>query len=84
MISEKTVQIGEKGQITIPKAVRDYWGVHPNDLIRMTMLPSGLLMAHTIKKIVPEDRIFSTVSRMPKINADKLWKEVESERELER
>jgi len=81
---EKTIRIGEKGQITIPKSAREKWLIKPGDNVKMIIMPSGTITIETIQKEEPEDRLLKILDKMPGIDAGKAWKRIEKEREKER
>ena len=81
---EKIVRVGEKGQITIPKEAREKWLINAGDNARIVVMPSGVISVRILKKEQPEDRLVNFLNKMPGIDAEKAWKEVEKQREKER
>lgn len=77
------VKLGGKGQITIPKRIRDEDSLKKDDEFNVTHTPSGsiILEKSTTKK--PEDRLFEFLNSLPYFDAEKAWKEVEQERRKE-
>lgn len=77
---EKTVKIGRRGQITLPRIIRKIDKLKEKDELKVTRMPSGELHFRKITKEHPVDRMLSIIETFPKINFDKTWKEVQSER----
>lgn len=78
-----TVRMGKRGQITIPKKIRDEDCIEEDDTFIVTHSPGGdiLLRKTTIKS--PEDTMVDIIRSLPKLDWRKMWTEVEHERSLE-
>ncbi|MEK6964156.1 MAG: AbrB/MazE/SpoVT family DNA-binding domain-containing protein [Nanoarchaeota archaeon] len=77
-----TVKTGKKGQITIPKKIRDKFNIKKRDPFMITLMSDGsILLKRETKKI---DKLLECIRALPKIDWDKAWKEIEEERHLER
>lgn len=79
-----TIKIAKKGQITIPKQIRDEDGLKENDVLIVTHLPGGeiLLRKHLRRDSV--DMMLEAVRQSPPIGAATAWEEVKAERRRER
>jgi len=74
------VRIGKKGQITIPKKIRDEDGLKEDDKMSITHMPSGdIIIQKTITKS-PEDYAVEAIERHQRFDWRKVWKEVVIER----
>lgn len=78
------VKVGERGQVTIPKRIRMEDNITSRDVMRLTHLPGGGILMQKIEKERPEDRIAAVIQESPRIDSEAAWKEVQSEREVER
>lgn len=78
------VKLGKKGQITIPKKIRDEDGLQENDTFIVKHMPSGTIMLEKQQNKDPYEMIFKAMAMAPKFNADKAWQEVKEERKRER
>lgn len=78
------VKLGKKGQITIPKWIRDEDSFQEDDVFIVTHTPGGdtILRKQTTK--TPEDIMLEVIEKMPRFNWREAWKEVEAERARER
>jgi AbrB family looped-hinge helix DNA binding protein len=45
-----TAVVREKGQVTLPKAVRERLGIEPGSRLSFSTLPDGTLVAHVLAK----------------------------------
>ncbi len=83
LIIEK-VRIAQKGQITIPKSIRDEDGLKEDDMLLVTHMPGGdIILRKQIPKR-PEDLMLDAIRRSPPFDANKAWEEVKAERLRER
>ena len=58
----------KKGQVTIPKAIRDFLGIHPGEPIEFKIMDEQVIVE---KAVVPEPRIiFGTMKGMITIADD--------------
>ncbi len=78
------VQLAKKGQITIPKAIRDQDNLRENDFFILTHLPGGDLVLRKKIQRNPEDLMLDAIAKAPAFNAKAAWKEVIEERQRER
>jgi len=78
------VKMGKKGQITLPKEIRDDEDYQEGDEFFLTHMPGGDVTLHKKTIGTPEDRLLELIKTLPKINWRKAWKEVEEERSHER
>ena len=81
---KKTVKIGKRGQITLPKSIRTIEKITENEKLNIIKLPSGAMFIKKVIKETPEDNIIKIISSVKKIDFEKAWKEVQKEREMER
>lgn len=74
------VKVNQKGQITIPKDIREAEGIKPNDLVRITFIPKTIF----IDKIEEENTFEKIVSFLASSGLGREdWKRIQKERELE-
>ena len=78
------VRLGKKGQITIPKKIRDEDKLKEHDTFIVKHMPSGSIILEKQKIRAPEDLMLEAIARAPKFNADEAWEEVKAERKRER
>ena len=52
------MRISKRGQITIPKDLRDRFGMHPNAEVEITATEGGLLIRKRVKGQHPVDAIY--------------------------
>ncbi len=80
------VKLGKKGQLTLPKKLRDFYQLEEDDEFNLERLPSGdiKLAKRTVKS--PEDKILEAIAMMqgPPIDVDAAWEAVLAERLKER
>ena len=77
-----TLTLGKKGQITLPKKLRDFDKLEEDDTFTLTRLPSGEIVLRK-KKEQSIDKFLETIQRLQPINADRAWKEIITERRTE-
>ena len=53
------MRISERGQITIPKHLRDRFGLNPNVEIEITPFESGLLIRKQTTALHPVERVYA-------------------------
>lgn len=76
------VKLGKKGQITIPKKIRDEDKLQEDDVLRVTHMPGGsIVLEKVIKK--PEVKLFEFLKTLPPFDWRKAWEEVRAERAKE-
>ncbi len=81
---KEKVKLGKKGQITIPKNIRDEDNLKENDIFIVQHMPGGdIVLSKQIYVIkTPEDLMLEVIMRSPTINAIEAWEEVKRERKL--
>ncbi len=83
-LRREKVRIAKKGQITIPKAIRDEDGLQEDDIIIITHLPGGDMVLRRQQIKEPEDLMLKAIMKAPSFDADTAWEEVKAERRRER
>ncbi len=78
------VKLGRKGQLTIPKKLREEDGLKENDVFRLTHFSGGSIVLEKKKKNIPEIALFEFLDTIQKIDWRKAWEEVKAERKIER
>lgn len=77
----KTVRVGERGQIVIPKPIRIREKIKPRDVLKVTSIAGTI----TIKKVEvksPEEKVFEFIENSGLSMKD--WKDIQKERDRER
>lgn len=80
MIIQEYVKVSERGQITIPKAIREKELIRPNMILRIIDMP-GAIIIEKISTKSPEDMILEAL-RAAKFT-DEDWEEIQRERDME-
>ena len=57
------MKISERGQITIPKALRDRFGLHTDVEVELIPTKDGVLMQKRSRTKHPVDRVFGILNR---------------------
>ena len=70
-------KLGKKGQITIPKKIRD-------DVFIVTHAPGGDIVLHKKKVVDGVDMILKAIEQAPKFDWRQAWEEIKAERKRER
>lgn len=79
------VFLGKKGQITIPKKIRDEDGLKEDDAFIVTHMPGGdIILSRQEAEKDPIDRLLEFLETQPRINAREAWEEIKEERKRER
>ena len=79
------VKLGKKGQITIPKKIRDEDKFEEEDIFIVNHMPSGDIILKRKAKHIPTDWLERILRQVPpNFNADEAWQEVLAERRKER
>lgn len=78
MIIEKYVKIGERGQIAIPKEIREKEGMEPKQIVKIINIGGEIIIRQQKRKKAPEDRILEILQKAKL--ADKDWDEINKER----
>jgi AbrB family looped-hinge helix DNA binding protein len=79
MIIEKYVKVGERGQIAIPKEIRDKEGIEPSHLVRLLNIDGEIIIRMQKRKKSHEDRILEILQKSKLIDKD--WEEIKKERQ---
>ncbi|MBS3115067.1 AbrB/MazE/SpoVT family DNA-binding domain-containing protein [Candidatus Woesearchaeota archaeon] len=78
------VRLGKKGQITLPKKIRDEDGFREDDVFVITHMPGGSTILEKVpQKKTSADQLFDFLEKLPPFDAEKAWREVEQERAKE-
>ena len=79
------VKIGKKGQITIPKKIREEDNLDEDDVFVVTHMPSGDILLKKKVQNIPKDWLEKILKKVPAtFNSKEAWKEVLEERKRER
>ena len=78
------LRIAKRGQITIPKKMRDRQHLRDNDVLLLMQLPSGDIVLRKEEIQKPEDMILRALQKAPAFDSKTAWKEVKAERAQER
>ncbi len=79
-----TAKLGKKGQITIPKKIRDEDSLKEDDAFKVTHMPGGdIILTKKATEKTPDEQFFEFLEGLPPFDAKKAWKEVEAERDRE-
>ena len=57
------MRISERGQITIPKSLRDRFGMNHNVEVEITPIEQGLLIRKRTAAVHPVDRVYGILGR---------------------
>lgn len=79
MIIEKYAKVGERGQIAIPKEMREREGIEPKDLVKILNVGGEIIIRTQKTEKSHEDRILEILQKSRL--GDKDWEEVKRERE---
>ncbi len=79
MIIEKYVKVGERGQIAIPKEIRDKEGIEPRNIVKVLNIGGEIIIRTQKRKKSHEDRILEILQKSKL--GDKDWEEIKKERE---
>ena len=79
MIIEKYVKVGERGQIAIPKEIREREGIEPKQIVRIVNVGGEIIIKPQKRKRAPEDKILEILQKAKLSGKD--WKEIRKERE---
>ena len=79
MFIEKYVRIGERGQIAIPKEIRDMEGIEPKQIVKIVDICGDIIIRPQKRKKAPEDRVLEILQKA-KLD-DKDWIKILKERE---
>ncbi|MBI2575209.1 AbrB/MazE/SpoVT family DNA-binding domain-containing protein [Candidatus Woesearchaeota archaeon] len=79
MIISKYVRIGERGQIVIPKEIREKEKLVPNQMVKIVYLGGEIAIRTSTQGGSPEDNILKILQRVKLTEED--WKELHRDRE---
>lgn len=82
MIISKYVKIGERGQIVIPKEIREKEKLAPNQIVKVVNFGGQIVIRLPTFEGSPEDLILKSLRRTKLTNED--WEEIKRERHMER
>ncbi len=82
--SVEKIRIGKKGQITIPKRIRDEDQLKEDDIIIVTHMPGGEIILTKRNKTSPEDLMLDAIRKAQPFDWKKAWREVKEERRQDR
>ncbi len=57
------MRISERGQVTIPKALRDRFGMNHNTEVEMTSTPDGILLRRRTSAEHPVERMYALLDK---------------------
>ena len=78
------VRLGKKGQVTIPKKIREMDSLKEDDTFIVTHMPGGDIILRKQITVHPIDRALEIIRNAPHFDWRKAWKEVVEERRRER
>ncbi|MBI3034406.1 AbrB/MazE/SpoVT family DNA-binding domain-containing protein [Candidatus Woesearchaeota archaeon] len=78
MIISKYVKIGERGQIVIPKEIREKEGLVPNQTLRIIHTEGEMIIRMPTMNGTPEDRILNALRKAKFTEKD--WEEIQKDR----
>lgn len=79
MIISKYVRMGERGQIVIPKEIREKEGLVPNQMVKMVYFDGEIAIRTSTSGGSPEDNILRILRRVKLTKED--WKDLHRDRE---
>lgn len=80
-IEHKYTKVGARGQIVIPKSIRDAEGIRPNQILRIKNIPGAIVIEKPAKVKSPEEAILDIVNKIKVKFTEKDWEEIHKERE---
>ena len=63
---ERNMKIGERGQVTIPKDVREKYGLLPNIEVEFVPKESGVLLRKRARRASPVEKVYGILNRKSK------------------
>jgi AbrB family looped-hinge helix DNA binding protein len=78
------IRIGKKGQVTLPKKIRDEDGLEEDDVLIVTHTPGGDIILRKQHVQAPEDLMLDAIRKAPPFDWRAAWREVREERRRER
>ena len=79
MIIQRYAKIGERGQIAIPKDIREKEGIMPKQIVRIMSINGEISIKLLRKEKRPENKILEILERIKL--TDKDWREIKKDRE---
>jgi len=79
MITEKYVKIGERGQVVIPKVMRDMLHLKHSQTLRIKNIGNELVMRSLSEEKNPEDVALIALTKAKLTEKD--WEEIQRDRE---
>jgi len=77
---KKEVEVVDKGQITLPKQLREKLHIKKTDILILEELPGNKIVLTKKEDIDPLDKLLEFIKTMPKIDLSGAWEEVKTER----
>jgi len=62
-MEERNMKVSERGQVTIPKILRDRFGIYKNVEIEMLPTKEGILIQKRSRKRHPVDSVYGILNR---------------------
>ena len=62
-MKERNMKVSERGQVTIPKILRDRFGIYKNVEIEMLPTKEGILIQKRSRKRHPVDSVYGILNR---------------------
>jgi len=78
-IEQKYAKVGWRGQVVIPKRMREEEGIAPNQIVRIIKEPGQIVIRKMTSAKLPEDTILEIFSKAKFTNRD--WERIHKERE---
>ena len=80
-IEEKYVKVGERGQVVIPKTMRDSEHIKPNQILRIKNIPGAIVIEKPSTVKSPEEKILEILTKTKARFTEKDWEQIHKERE---
>ncbi len=77
-------KLGKKGQITIPKKIREGENLQEDDVFIVTHAPGGDIVLHKKRVVDGVDMMLKAIEQAPKFDWRQAWEEIKAERKRER
>jgi AbrB family looped-hinge helix DNA binding protein len=66
MLEKENMKVGERGQITIPKEIREKYGLLPNIEVEFVPEETGVLLKKRAMQTSPVDQVYGILNRRAK------------------
>jgi AbrB family looped-hinge helix DNA binding protein len=66
MLEKENMKVGERGQITIPKEIREKYGLLPNIEVEFVPEETGVLLKKRGMQTSPVDQVYGILNRRAK------------------